>query len=361
MATVGVLFLCGLVAAVNAVSSAAVGEASCGGGAGQCSRTKVPAAGSAMMQSSLYKQRLVVRDAGAAKGAMSQVGALQATVDSEGSSYGDGFGAQRVLADDGDVRGSVWLAPHRTTSWFIIDLGAVVGVSAFEIVNTLNGDRRLRSADRWTADYTVEASEDKVAWMEAAAGTLAKSLAKQVVDSTVAHMRYVRFSIVGYGGSGGGLGYFAALPLACSVQDGSTFSLTYPCACGATTCEFNTLCDAASSQCRAPDPNVDYETLSPTVGPTSACMPKGEYMYQSAGSTGWDGRSMGAWDSWTTEASVAACQAKCASVSGCQFITFMPNGRCDLQSNTAVLNPIPNCNGQSWCQATYGALGQVEC
>lgn len=45
-----------------------------------------------------------------------------ATIHSEGSAYSATFLASKVLQDDGDKHGSIWLTPPSTNSWFIVDV-----------------------------------------------------------------------------------------------------------------------------------------------------------------------------------------------------------------------------------------------
>ena len=115
---------------------------------------------------------------------------------------------EKVLLDNGDQHGSIWLGPDGTASWFVLDLQQPYIVTSFHVKNTLNAQH----GDRWTTDFKVSLSQDKQSWQEASSGTLEKHLDLQVLSSSVTSpMRYVKFEMLGYGTSGGGLGFFQVM------------------------------------------------------------------------------------------------------------------------------------------------------
>eukprot|EP00927_Polykrikos_kofoidii_P065058 TRINITY_DN60855_c0_g1_i1.p1 TRINITY_DN60855_c0_g1~~TRINITY_DN60855_c0_g1_i1.p1 ORF type:complete len:1341 (+),score=194.59 TRINITY_DN60855_c0_g1_i1:197-4024(+) len=132
-----------------------------------------------------------------------------ATIDSEGPRLADAFAAHKVLTDDGDEDGNIWLTPQQSVGWFVLDLGAVRSLTGFALRNT----RRL---GHWTSDYRIEVSPDKdeeaASWALAATGSLRELVDLVRVVTLVNTARYVKFVMLAHGGRiGGGLGFFAAL------------------------------------------------------------------------------------------------------------------------------------------------------
>merc|ERR1712232_740859 len=121
---------------------------------------------------------------------------IPATIDSEGDSYARTFKANKVLIDNGDEPGSIWLTPNMQAGWFILDLQDEVSVSGFAMRNTQNG----KFKDRWTKNFKIEASKDKKKWTTAASGKLEPNLELMYTHSSVSSMRYVKFNIKDYGG-----------------------------------------------------------------------------------------------------------------------------------------------------------------
>eukprot|EP00928_Gymnodinium_smaydae_P030774 TRINITY_DN22788_c0_g2_i1.p1 TRINITY_DN22788_c0_g2~~TRINITY_DN22788_c0_g2_i1.p1 ORF type:complete len:1067 (+),score=166.73 TRINITY_DN22788_c0_g2_i1:55-3255(+) len=134
---------------------------------------------------------------------------IPAEIVSEGPQhYSNEYPAMKVLDDDGDTRGHIWLSPLAQPSWFVMDLKEVQHVVGFGVRNTLHAHHR----DRWTIDYTIEVcNAEPWDWVTAAAGTLPKSIEMNHIRSSVRYFRYIRFTILTHGHNGGGLGYFAAL------------------------------------------------------------------------------------------------------------------------------------------------------
>ena len=111
-----------------------------------------------------------------------------------------------MLADDGDQHGSIWLAPNGENSWFVLDMGSLQSVSGFSIRNTNNANY----GDRWTTDFQISVSADNAVWLDAASGTLEKSIAavQSILCSVSANVRYVKFETLAGGNTGRGLGFF---------------------------------------------------------------------------------------------------------------------------------------------------------
>jgi hypothetical protein len=85
-------------------------------------------------------------------------------------------------------------------------MGSLQSVSGFSIRNTNNaGD-----GDRWTTDFQIYVSTDNAIWLDAASGTLEKSIAEvqSILCSVSASVRYVKFEILAGGNAGRGLGFF---------------------------------------------------------------------------------------------------------------------------------------------------------
>eukprot|EP00928_Gymnodinium_smaydae_P037683 TRINITY_DN26116_c0_g4_i1.p1 TRINITY_DN26116_c0_g4~~TRINITY_DN26116_c0_g4_i1.p1 ORF type:complete len:548 (+),score=154.00 TRINITY_DN26116_c0_g4_i1:85-1728(+) len=135
---------------------------------------------------------------------------LPAVIAAEGASMPPipGFAARKVLTDSGiDEPGYMWLTPNGQTGWFVLDLKDIIPVSGFVIRNTMHG----RFRDRWTTEFKIEASNDNSSWSSASGGTLKDNTDLMYAGSSVRSMRYVKFTMLKYGGRSGGLNYFAAV------------------------------------------------------------------------------------------------------------------------------------------------------
>lgn len=143
---------------------------------------------------------------------------IPAVVESEGAAYARTYKANKCLVDNGDEPGQIWLTPNTEKGWFQLDLSENQHVSGFAFRNTQNG----RMKDRWTVDFVIEASSDKMTWKEAAKGTFKQNtlpdgtktsanLDLMYAHSSVTSMRYVKFKIIEYGGRSGGLSFFTAV------------------------------------------------------------------------------------------------------------------------------------------------------
>jgi hypothetical protein len=153
--------------------------------------------------------------------------AITAIIHSEDTAYnsvGLDFGASKVLLDDSDSPGNIWLGADGASAWFILTLtsayntnrgthSAPFRVASFEIRNTANNLRWGEPTDlRSTTGYTIELSTDASTWTSVVTGTLTEyEMGLQTVFPTVdMDATYVRFTVTSHAGAGGGLGYFAA-------------------------------------------------------------------------------------------------------------------------------------------------------
>jgi hypothetical protein len=156
---------------------------------------------------------------------------IAATIHSQGSNYntngGIDFDASKVLADDTDAHGHIWLGPDSATSYFVLTLGAAYltnrgavsppyRITSFKLRNTKNDvgteNFAVPKNDRTTTGYTVQLSTDASTWTTVVTGTLNPydiSL-QEIVPTVDMEANYVKFSITTYAGTGGGLGYFQA-------------------------------------------------------------------------------------------------------------------------------------------------------
>ena len=84
-------------------------------------------------------------------------------------------------------------------------------VSSFALRNTQNNNNNDRSTTRYTVDCYVDTNGLDSAEVAVAPTVLPANLDLVVVPSRVARMRYVRFTMLGFKGASGGLGYFRAI------------------------------------------------------------------------------------------------------------------------------------------------------
>jgi len=144
---------------------------------------------------------------------------FNATVHLEGPALSFKFTAANVLLDAPYDDGGIWTG-RDGRSWFILDLGSVRSIGAFELRNT-SPDGRYKISDactleiarqNFTTEYTIEVADvlhadlDRTKWRTAHVGKLENTpkLVQVPCPAPVSSARFVKFS-------GDALRYFAAL------------------------------------------------------------------------------------------------------------------------------------------------------
>lgn len=102
-----------------------------------------------------------------------------------------------------------WLPDDPYTGWVMIDLGETVPIGRLEILNTHNGSYNNRSTKEWQIEL-LNASEEVVLTTSGSLDDLNQqentTIEAETVDLTSAtRARFVRFNVLSYWGSGGGL------------------------------------------------------------------------------------------------------------------------------------------------------------
>merc|ERR1719153_976082 len=138
------------------------------------------------------------------------------------SQYDQRFPAKNIFGNEKDVKGvNYWLSPHEkegTEAFFILDLGCTKIVRGFRIKNTHNAFHHDRGTERFlifgAGGGGEEDDQEEVEWVQLVNDGLEDPRHKLHIPVKVFHLeepknvRFIRFIVVSYFGSGGGLQYF---------------------------------------------------------------------------------------------------------------------------------------------------------
>ena len=138
------------------------------------------------------------------------------------SQYDQRFPAKNIFRDEKDVKGkNYWLSPHGkegSEAFFILDLGCEKIVRGFRIKNTHNAFHHDRGTQRFlifgAGGGEEDGDQEEVEWVQLVNEGLEDPRHEHNIPVKVFHLdkprsvRFIRFIVVSYFGSGGGLQYF---------------------------------------------------------------------------------------------------------------------------------------------------------